>query len=87
MLTLLSGSSIFRLPLTIEINGVPVTVDFHLRTSGGVDWSPYLTPMHNEGLGQYFSTLDHVIYEKFLLLVLEVSFHVPYCKLRLLFLP
>ena len=74
MLTLLSGSSIYRVSVTIEINGVPITVDFHLRTSGGVDWSPYLTPAHNAMLGHYFSTLDKVVYEKFLLLVLEVSF-------------
>ena len=72
MLTLLSGSSIYRLSVTIEVNGVPVSVDFHLRTSGGVDWSPYLTPDHNAMLGHYFSTLDRAIYEKFLLLILEV---------------
>ena len=77
MLTLLSGSSIYRVSVTLEINGHPVTVDFHLRTSGGVDWSPYITPEHNAMLGQYFSTLDRVVYEKFLFLILEVSFSSP----------
>ena len=72
MLTLLSGSSIYRISVTVEVHGQPVTVDFHLRTSGGVDWSPYLTPEHNAMLGQYFSTLDRVVYEKFLFLILEV---------------
>ena len=72
MLTLLSGSSIFRLTLTVEINGVPVKVDFHLRLSGGVNWTPYVTPAYNEVLGQFFSTVDQVVYEKFLLSILEV---------------
>ena len=81
MLTLLSGSSIYRVSVTLEINGHPVSVDFHLRTSGGVDWSPYITPEHNAVLGQYFSTLDRVVYEKFLLLILEVKdFHILTCK-------
>lgn len=72
MLTLLSGSSIYRLLVTLEINGTPVTVDFHLRISGGLNWSPYLTPVHHDALGHYFSTVDRVIYEKFLLSILEV---------------
>ena len=74
MLTLLSGSSIFRLTVTVEINGTPVTVDFHLRMSGGVDWAPYVTPAYNEVLGHYFSTVDRAVYEKFLLVILEVMF-------------
>ena len=75
MLTLLSGSSVYRLLVTLEINGVPVTVDFHLRVSGGLNWSPYLTPVHHDVLGHYFSTVDRVIYEKFLLSILEVIFY------------
>ena len=72
MLTLLSGSSIYRLLVTLEINGVPVTVDLHLRVSGGLNWSPYLTPAHHDVLGHHFSTVDRVVYEKFLFSILEV---------------
>ena len=79
MLTLLSGSSIFRVSVTVEVDGVPISVDLHLRTSGGVDWSPYLTPAHHVFLGQYFSTLDHSVYEKFLLLILEVRYQFISC--------
>lgn len=74
MLTLLSGSSIFRLSVTVEVHGKPITVDFHLRMSGGVDWTPYVTPAYNEVLGHYFSTVDRAVYEKFLLVILEVSY-------------
>ena len=75
MLILLSGSSVFRLSVNVEINGTPLIVDFHLRISGGVDWSPYITPNQKELLGAYFCSLDRSVYEKFLLVILEVIFY------------
>ena len=74
MLSLLSGSTVYRVSVTVEINGVPVTADLHLRISGGNDWTPYVTPELKESLGVYFSSVDATVYHKFLLVILEVIF-------------
>ena len=72
MLALLSGCSIYRVKIPLEINGENMEFDLHLRVSGGLNWHPYLDFECKERLSASFTALDPLIYQQFLLPIMEV---------------
>ena len=77
MLNLLSGCTFFRIKVPLEIDGKLVDFDLHLRISGGINWEPYLDSTFRGQLGSFFSTLDPVIYKRFLFVIMEVNMFFP----------
>ena len=73
MIALLSGCSIYRVTVPLEINGETMEFDFHLRVSGGLNWHPYLDEECKARLSASFSNLDPLVYQRFLLPIMEVS--------------
>ena len=66
--------------MPLEIDGKLVDFDLHLRISGGINWEPYLDSAFRGQLGSFFSTLDPVIYKRFLFVIMEVSCFSPSVK-------
>ena len=73
MLSLLSGCTVYRVKVPLEILGRAMEFDLHLRTSGGLDWAPYVDADCKARLGQVFSTIDPLVYKQFLLPIMEVT--------------
>ena len=80
MLQMLSGPTLYRLPVSVSgatIN-VPsldkIGVDAHVRLAGGQDYAPYVTQPFIEQFGTFLDSLGIDVYQDFAEALLKVCF-------------
>ena len=78
MLQMLSGPTLYRLPITVTGSaiGVPllekVSVDAHVRLAGGQSYAPYVTQPYIEQFGTFLDSLGQSVYQEFAESLLKV---------------
>ena len=79
MLQMLSGPTLYRLPITVAGStiGVPhlekVGVDAHVRLAGGQSYAPYVTQPFIEQFGTFLDSLGSGVYQEFAEALLKVG--------------